>query len=98
MNYKDYQLARSNNLPTAKIGNIELYDQEIKEYLLKGCKYIVTYKKVYQIKQFNCKPGFVPFHGLLVFNSLDPLTRRGRYYAMTAKQVNNLIGIELLGE
>lgn len=96
MSYNEFFEARSNNLPFASVGPVELFEQQINEYLEAGTRYIVAYKKVYEIVTANYKPGFVPFRGQLVYSSSEALTRRGRYYAMSAKAVNNLLGFELL--
>lgn len=98
MDYKDYITARQNNLKTAKIGRVELYQQEINEYLEAGKIFIVQYRKIYQIVHVNYKPEFIPYCGKLVYTSPDNLTRRGRYFALTAKEVNKLIGFNLLAE
>lgn len=96
MNYKEFFEARLNNLPFASVGPVKLFEQQINEYLEAGNRYIVTYKKVYEIVTANYKPGFVPFRGHLVYSSPEALTRRGRYYPMSAKAVNDLLGFELL--
>lgn len=96
MDYLDYQTARQNNLQTVKFGSVELYGQEIKEYYESGRIFIVQYRKIYQIRTFNAKNGCIPFAGNLLSTFQKPLTRRGRFYAMTAKQVNELVGLELV--
>ena len=94
----DYMTARQNNLPTAKVGNVDLYLQEITEYLEAGKIFIVQYRKIYQIKHVNYKPEFIPYCGQLISTFQKPLTKRGHFYAMTAKEVNNLVGFELLAD
>lgn len=82
---------------TIKIGTVEFFPEEaLKLYSEK--KYIVTYSKIFQLfysqaqgrvygKEVYCKPkagvGFA---------------RRGRFYAVDAKSVNNLLGFKLLNE
>ena len=98
MTYKEFMQARANNLPTVKIGGAELFEQEIFELLEKKQEYIVNYKKVYQIATANYKREYLPFYGRLVYTSPEPLTKRGRFVPMTAKEINHLLGFDLLSE
>lgn len=95
MTYKEYFEARLNNLPKTKIGNVEFYEQELNELTESGDIYVITFKKIYQICPANYKPGFIPYYGKLVFSSPEQLCKRGRYYTMNAKGVNNLLGQEI---
>lgn len=81
---------------TVKIGNVELTDNEALK-LYKEHRYIVTYKSVYQLFYSQNVGGVYGNKIYYHYNTL-PLTKRGRFYAMTAREVNKLIGHEILIE
>lgn len=74
-----------------KIGNVELTNDEAYE-LYSGKKYIVTYSRIYQL-HFSQANGTV--YGREMFYQKG-LAKRGRWHAMTAESVNNLLGFNLL--
>ena len=57
-------------------------------------KYIVAYKTVYQ-PFYSVNAGY---YALPVYKANGNMTLAGRYFHMSAKAVNNLIGKELLAE
>ena len=57
-------------------------------------KYIVTYKSVYQ-PFYSVNAGY---YANKVYTSKGNMTRAGRFFHMTGKEVNHLIGIELLND
>lgn len=77
-----------------KIGNVELFPEEAQEAYERGI-YIVAYRRVYQI---NYSAAQRRYYGHQVYYSADacPLTRRGRYIAISGAEVNRLIGHDLL--
>ncbi len=80
---------------TATIGPIVLTEAQIDECLENNKKYIVTGSMVYEIRHVNYKQEYIPYYGSLVYSSQTPIIKRG-FEAHTAKEVNELIGYELL--
>lgn len=78
-----------------KIGSIELTKEEIKKFYYNH-KYLVTYSKVYQLN-YSEPAGY---YGNVVYtcNRGENLAKRGRFHAMDAVEVNNLLGFKLLRE
>lgn len=76
-----------------KIGNVELTENEAREAV---GKYIVTYRKIYEVR-YSVNGGY---HGTVVYTYAGNggLTRRGRYYLMDASTVNNVLGFQLINE
>ena len=64
------------------------------EQAYKNGKYIVNYKTVYQ-PFYSVNAGY---YALPVYKANSNMTLAGRYFHMSAKAVNNLIGKELLAE
>lgn len=75
-----------------KIGRVELTENEVKKLYEEG-KYICNYSGVWQIF-YNENAGF---SGQLIIH-YKGLASRGRFYALTAKEINNVIGKEILRE
>lgn len=75
-----------------KIGSVELTEEEVKA-LYEAKKYICTYSGVYQIF-YNENYGF---SGQLIIHYKN-LARRGRFYSLTAKEINKIIGKSILRE
>ena len=79
-----------------KIGSVKLTNEEVKKLLDKDYLYIVAYRKVYQLT-YSKNAGF---GGLLIYTQEKsetlPLTKRGRFVAMNSKQLNDLLGFELV--
>ena len=71
-----------------KIGSVELTLEEAKRLFDEG-RYIVTFSKIYKIV-----PRGNTFYGKSVHTG-HGMTRRGRFYAMTAETVNNVFGLQL---
>lgn len=79
-----------------KIGSVELLEEDAAR-LYAEKKYIVTYSKIFQIMPPS--KGFPLYHGHPVYTQNGGgLTRRGRFHALTGKEVNSLIGYNLLNE
>lgn len=77
-----------------KIGRVELFPEEAQEAYERGL-YIVAFRRVYQIHYSAVQRQY---YGHQVYYSTDacPLTRRGRYIAISGAEVNRLIGYNLL--
>ncbi len=75
------------------IGGVELLREEV-EMMYSQKLYIVAYTGVYQILFSQAQDRY---HGQKVYSEKG-LSRRGRFYTMTAPQVNELIGKDLLDE
>ena len=73
-----------------KIGSAELTEESVKA-LYEDKKYICTYKGVYQLF-YSKNTGY---YGKLVIYSKN-LAKRGRFYALSAREVNNVLGKEIL--
>lgn len=81
---------------TAKIGNVVLTYDELASLCEQGKIYIVSGSKIYQLAYSNASEMF---YGILVYTNMDgTLTKRGRFFAYNGKQVNDLVGFELLRE
>lgn len=76
-----------------RIGNVELTpDHAFRLYSEK--RYIVTYSKIYALHYSNAQKRV---YGSVVY-SHKGLAKRGRFHAMTAEEVNHLIGFPLLNQ
>ena len=75
------------------IGGVELLREEV-EMMYSQKLYIVAYTGVYQISFSQAQDRY---HGQRVYSERG-LSRKGRFYTMTAPQVNELIGKDLLDE
>ncbi len=76
-----------------KIGTVELTEQEAEKLYFEK-KYIVNYSGVYQLFYSAAQRRV---YGQKIYSSKG-LTKRGRFFAFTAEQVNRLIGIELVAD
>lgn len=77
-----------------KIGTVELTEAEADRLYEEG-KYIVTYSKIYQLHRGG--RGYPHVYGQQVYHSKG-MTRRGRFHALTGKEVNDLVGYPLVIE
>lgn len=79
-----------------KIGSVELTEAEAARLYADG-KYILTYSKVYQI-HYSVAQGC--YYGTVIYSKPTRggcgFTRRGRFFAMSAREINEAIGVELL--
>lgn len=75
------------------IGGVELLREEA-EMMYSQKLYIVAYTGVYQILFSQAQDRY---YGQRVYRETG-LSRKGRFYTMTAPQVNELIGEDLLDE
>lgn len=75
-----------------KIGNVELTEEEAYR-LYTERKYIVTYSRIYQLHFSENLKGNI--YGTEIYYCKG-MARRGRYFAMDANTVNNLLGFELV--
>lgn len=91
MNRRDEVIQRHE---VVKIGRVELFPEEAQEAYERGL-YIVAFRLVYQVN-YSAAQRF--YYGQQVYYSpaAMPLTRRGRYIAISGPEVNRLIGHELL--
>lgn len=76
-----------------KIGSVELYEDEVQK-LYEEKKYIATYSGVYQIFYSNAQKRF---YGLKIIEEKG-IARRGRFYIMTAKEINKVLKKKILIE
>jgi len=81
-----------------KIGSVELTEREAFR-LYEEHKYIVAYKRVFELRYsaaqgrvYGSQIYEVPYRGQC------GLTKRGRFFAMSAKEVNHLLGFRLVNE
>ena len=94
MNYLDYIKLREQNAPKITLAGIEFYGKELEELMEKNERYIVKFKSISYLETANYKD--VPkFKVRKVWDSPEQLTRRGRFYTMNYKSVNNLLGREV---
>lgn len=81
-----------------KIGPVELYVEDVQK-MLEENKYIVTYTKIYQIHFSQAQNRF---YGSCIYTydrkGGPGMTRRGRFYALPAAEVNRLVGCNLIRE
>lgn len=79
-----------------KIGPVELLKEDVMR-LYAEKKYIVTYSKIFQIMPPSKRTPL--YHGHLIYTQNGGgLTMRGRFHALTGKEVNSLIGYNLLND
>ena len=78
-------------------GRIELTAQEVNEYYQQGKIYLTAYRDIYEIRWSNAQ-GKYNFPRVYRHLGTLPLTLKGRYFPMTAKDVNNLIKTPLFNE
>jgi len=72
---------------------IELYADELLKMAQENI-YIVKYRRIYQVK-YSENAGFST-NEIYRYRGKVPLTKKGRYHRMKYKQINNLLGFELL--
>ena len=80
---------------TIKFKNLEYTEDNLIKIIVNK-KYLIKYKSIYQVN-YSTNTGF---QFLLIYksNSRIPLTKRGEHIFADAKQVNGLLGIDLLVE
>lgn len=91
MNRRDEVIQRHE---VVKIGRVELFPEEAQEAYERGL-YIVAFRRVYQVN-YSAAQRFYYGHQVYYSPAAMPLTRRGRYIAISGPEVNRLIGHELL--
>jgi hypothetical protein len=80
-----------------KAGRVELSREEVEEFVDAKRVYIVAYRDIYFIDWCNNMGRYYARKIYTKFTDL-PLTKRGRFFAYTAKDVNNLLEFDLLAE
>ena len=80
-----------------KVGRVELSREDVEELQETNRVYIVFYRDIYQINHSNVQNRAFATKIYTKYGDL-PLTLRGRFFAMDAKGVNNLLGFKLLNE
>ena len=80
-----------------KAGRVELSREEVEDFVNTKRVYIVAYRDIYFIDWCNNMGRYYARKIYTKFTDL-PLTKRGRFYAYTAKGVNNLLEFDLLAE
>jgi hypothetical protein len=76
-----------------RIGNVELTEAEAYRMYAEG-KYLVTYSKIYQVFYSVAQRRF---YGIELYHH-NGMARRDRFYAMSGKDVNRLVGSHLVNE
>ena len=77
-----------------RIGKVELYEEEAAKIYSEG-KYIITCSRVYAVHYSNA----VGYYGSeLHYKPRARYTRPGRFFTLTAKQINDVLGFSLLNE
>lgn len=79
-------------MKVVKIGTVELEKEEAQK-LYEEKKYICTYSGIYQILYSQAQQTF---YGSKLFSI--GLSGRGRFHALTAKEINHICGKDLLHE
>lgn len=79
-----------------KIGNIELTEEEAARLYQGGRRYLVAYSKIYAL-DYSVNAGY---HGRIIYRRPEKggYTRRGRFFAYPASEINHLLGFKLLEE
>lgn len=80
-----------------KAGRVELSREEAQEFVDANRVYIVAYRDIYFIDWCNNMGRYYARKIYTKFTAL-PLTKRGRFFAMDAKSVNDLLEFQLLAE
>lgn len=80
-----------------KAGRVELSLEEVQEFVDAKRVYIVSYRDIYFIDWCNNMGRYYARKIYTKFTDL-PLTKRGRFFAYTAKDINNLLEFDLLAE
>lgn len=80
-----------------KAGRVELSREEVEAFADAKRVYIVAYRDIYFIDWCNNMGRYYARKIYTKFTDL-PLTKRGRFFAYTAKDVNNLLKFDLLAE
>lgn len=78
-----------------KIGNIELTEEEARNFYENNKRYFVTYSKIYCL-DFSKNAGY---HGREIYKLIkkgEHFTKKGRFFAYDAGQVNHLLGFNFL--
>lgn len=78
-------------------GRIELTAQEVEQLYTEGKIYLTAYRTIYEIRWSKAQGKFY-FPIVYKHFGVLPLTLRGRHFAFTAKDVNNLIKNPLFNE
>ena len=76
---------------------MELSREEVRELIESNRVYIVAYRDIYFIDWCN---NMGRYYARKIYTKYtdSPLTKRGRFFAYTAKSVNDLLGFPLLAE
>lgn len=80
-----------------KAGRVELSRKDVEEMQETNRVYIVAYRDIYVIDWSNNMGRYYARKIYTKYGDL-PLTKRGRFFAYTAKWVNDLLGFDLLVE
>lgn len=74
-----------------KIGGVELTEKEVAK-IYESNKYIVSYSGVYQICYSNAQQRYTYIHII----RYKGIVSRGRFHVLTGKQINDILGKEIL--
>ena len=96
MKHGQAKAGKEYNMEINKIGNVELTADEARRYYENG-KYIVTYSKIYSLHWSNAQQKV---YGTVVYEKPKTvkigLAKRGRFFVLSADNVNGLLGFNLL--
>lgn len=77
-----------------RIGKVELYEEEA-EKIYSENKYIITCSRVYAVNHSDA----VGYYGSeLHYKPRARYTRPGRFFTLTAREINNVLGFSLIKE
>lgn len=83
-----------------KIGRLKFRDSELNDHYFSGKKFIIAYRSVYALEwcenYINSDGSYGGCAGREIFYAAEPLTKRGKFEFVTAADVNEKIGHNLL--
>ena len=91
LSYQDFHELKDEFVKVA--GTIEIHPAEL-EWLYNHHYYILKYRDIYQI--YHSQNG--GFYAYPIYKAGKPLTKRGRWSHSRAKEINSVLGFELLEE
>lgn len=96
MTFKRFYELKMQGAPTITLAGITFFGEQLEELMEKDERYIIKYRDIYYLQTANYKTE-PKFKASKVWHTNDelPFTKRGRYYTMNYKQVNNLLGQEI---
>lgn len=96
LTWEEWRKLRDSNAPIINICGVELYGLELERMWEQGLRYLIRYRDIIEIN--FCPNLRGNFYGKVIRKLESPYTKRGRYYKFTAKEVNKVLGYQLLNE